>query len=169
MFPAEPRTKGPVPGLSPSAQLDTEQNSYSTASVQPPSDCGDSSNTTPQPVPPHSELPPAEVVPYRLPVWSKSKTDAGYAPSAESKLCSVVNLPVVSSLKTTPNPISQSPMPPPWKVTPYRLPTVSRITPASGMQPSEPPVKLYSTVSSPVLATLNMDPRSLVPPEAVVP
>src|SRR5580704_12321497 len=98
MFPAASRTRGPNPGSSPSVQPETEQNSYSTASVQVPSDWGDSSNTTPQPVPPHSELPPSLVVPYRLPALSKSSTDAGYAPSPPPKLCSTVSVPAVSSL-----------------------------------------------------------------------
>src|SRR5262249_1068990 len=114
-------------------------------------------------------------VPYRLPALSRTNLPAGIAPSFPPvNLCSTVSLPVVSSLKTTPRPL---PPPhaklPPELVVPYRLPTMSRTNPAAGPAPSAHPVKLWSTVTLPVVLSLKMTPHPLGhfpwPPVKVVP
>src|ERR1700722_20301 len=80
------------------------------------------------------------------------------------KLCNTVSTPVVSNLNTTPWPDT-----PPMTVVPKRLPTKSRTRPAWGYLPSVPPVKLCSTVSVPVVSSLNTTPAPDAPPTLVVP
>src|SRR6266851_660626 len=110
---------------------------------------------------PEKKAPPDWVVPYRLPALSRTNLPAGNAPSFPPvNLCSTISLPVVSSLKTTPHP---KPLPhaksPPESVVPYRFPALSRTNPASGAAPSDPPVKLWSTVSLPVVPSLKTTPH----------
>src|SRR6266851_48120 len=110
---------------------------------------------------PEKKAPPDWVVPYRLPALSRTNLPAGNAPSFPPvNLCSTISLPVVSSLKTTPHP---KPLPhaksPPESVVPYRFPALSRTNPASGSAPSAPPVKLWSTVSLPVVPSLKTTPH----------
>src|SRR5271157_1630426 len=75
------------------------------------------------------------------------------------------------SLNTVPTPEA-----PPSEVVPYRLPCESRTKPALEYAPSPPvPVKQYSTVSLPVVSTVNAVPQpygalhARSPPELVVP
>src|SRR5208283_5782859 len=89
------------------------------------------------------------------------------------------------SLNTVPQPANVCPFPPgpvvqdrspPVKVPPYRLPFASRTKPEKGLAPSPPvPVKLYSTVSLPVVSSSNAVPQpsgalhARSPPWEVVP
>src|SRR3979411_338569 len=119
--------------------------------------------------------PPPEVVPYRLPEASCSSIPNGYAPSLLIlvKLCSAVSLPFGLSLYTTPQPAcSPTQLPfvsPPNSVVPYRFPLASRMGSAIGIAPSEPPVKLCSTVSFLLLLSRNKVPERNIPPSSVVP
>ena len=79
------------------------------------------------------------------------------------KLCNTVSLPVLLSLNTVPN----GPSTPPPSVVPYRFPSASWITPQFGWLPSaqlSAEQKLYSTVSLPVLLSLNTVPQPKAPP-----
>src|ERR1700721_2892347 len=93
-----------------------------TCSVQPLAE-GLNSKTHPLPLP----LPPAEVMPYRLPAVSITRPVPGLAPSgALVKLWSTVSVHTpleLESSHTTP-----SPFVPPPKAVPQRLPLLSKIT-----------------------------------------
>src|SRR5262249_22958505 len=120
--------------------------------------------TVPQPMPSHPvALPPWSVVPYRLPAVSRNNPAIGPHPSVSplAKLCNTVSRPCGLSLNTTPQPNGfWSVTSPPKAVTPYRFPLLSLTSPcATGLPPSAPDVKLYSTVSVPLLSTLKTAPR----------
>ena len=55
------------------------------------------------------------------------------------------------------------------EVVPRKLVAEAWITPASGVPPSLPPLKLYSVVNTPFFVILNTVPKLLDPPVEVVP
>src|SRR5689334_2476049 len=114
-------------------------------SVQTESE-GESLKTVPQP--PHvPRIPPADVVPYRLPWESIVSAPLGTAPSGlPTKVCKTVSSHRFNDLgrswKTTP-----APSVPPPSVVPNTVPVGSTTTPEIGSPPSMPPVKLCNTCS----------------------
>src|SRR5471032_2487158 len=94
--------------------------------------------------------PPAEVVPYRLPPLYMVSEPKGPAPSVMPvNVCRIVSLPLLSNLKTVPQPLNglQFELPPPDHVVPYRLPCASIISPPNGEIPSVGVApKLYTVV-----------------------
>src|SRR5215469_15443345 len=68
-------------------------------------------------------VPPAEVVPYKLPAASRDSPARGSPPSKPLKACTTVSFPAGSTLKTTPHPEGQKEFegPPSW-VKPQRFP-----------------------------------------------
>src|ERR1700733_13802760 len=100
---------------------------------------GDRLNTVPQPMSSAQPVPaPASVVPNKTPLsLSRIRAPYGEQPSSPpAKLYSNVSVPLGAILNTTP----QYAEPPP-AVVPYRLPSLSEITPAHGPTPSLAPVK----------------------------
>src|SRR5690349_778935 len=92
----------------------------------------------------------------------------GWEPMPEKWTIVVIAPVAATTLKTVPT----SPLPPSW-VVPHRAPAPSFIRPASGASPGlGPPMPVNSTtvVSVPVATlTLKIVPRSLAPPDCVVP
>src|SRR5215470_9716132 len=87
---------------------------------------------------PDSCAPPSAVVPYKLPAESKVSGAEGTPPVVPLNLCSTLNFhfpPDGIRVKILPLPDA------PREVVPYRLPAVSKITPPSGVAPSDPLVK----------------------------
>src|SRR5262245_6914899 len=78
--------------------------------------------------------------------------------------CITVNAPLVEILKTTP----ASAGPPPFVVTPYRLPSPPSVIRGYGNDPSDP-LNVWMVVNDPPEVILNTVPRAEPPPPRVVP
>src|ERR1700685_326275 len=85
-FPPGPKITLPRKGPSPSVPL----KECRTVAVHLLFAPGDSLKTVPQPQ--DFELPPWNVVPYKLPVASKTGAASGFAPSSTLKLCRIVSV-----------------------------------------------------------------------------
>ena len=110
-----------------------------------------------------ASAPPADAVPYRLPLLSMIKVARGFSPLVALNDASAVIVPLpLASSNTVP-----SPRAPPADAVPYRLPLLSMIRPARGVAPLVP-LNEASVVIVPLpWASSNTVPSAWAPPQTL--